>query len=82
MPFDFDAIKDLIVCPASKSALVMQEQALICVDPECRLRFEVRDDIPNLLVEKATQVSEEEWRAVMTSHGRDSVTGKRRDESV
>lgn len=75
MPFDFESLKDVLVCPKSHSPLVMDGNALVSADPECRLRYDIRDDIPCMLVDEATELSPEEWADVMTRHHRDPVTG-------
>jgi hypothetical protein len=53
----------------------MADDALVCVGSECRLRFEIRDDIPNLLIEKAAQLSTDDWGKMMRQQGRDPQTG-------
>ena len=75
MAFDFEQLKDILVCPESKSILVEDEQWLICVDPQCRLRYEVRDDIPIMLIDEAEELSPDDWAAVMQKHSRDPQTG-------
>lgn len=44
----------ILVCPKCKGDLEYrpEEQALLCHD--CRLRYEIRDDIPIMLVDEAT----------------------------
>jgi len=75
MAIDLESLKDMLVCPDSKSGLVAEEHRFVCVDPECRLSFEIRDDIPVMLVDEATTLSPEDWSAVMEQHGRNKVTG-------
>lgn len=45
---------EILVCPKCKGELDYREKdsALIC--HHCRLRYEVRDDIPIMLIEEAT----------------------------
>ena len=50
MAFDFDLLKEQLVCPLSHAALVLEESSLVSCDPEKRLRYEIRDDIPIMLV--------------------------------
>ena len=80
MAFDLEGLKDILVCPKSKSKLVMEGQSLTCVDPDCRLRYEIRDNIPIMLIEEATELSPEDWGAIMQKRGRDPVSGKSGDE--
>lgn len=50
---------ELVVCPACRSALAVDEQAeeLVCTAPACGLAYPVRDDIPVLLVDEARKPS-------------------------
>lgn len=45
---------EVLVCPRCKGALEYREaeQALLC--PSCRLRYQVREDIPIMLLDEAT----------------------------
>ncbi|HEX2095393.1 MAG TPA: Trm112 family protein [Longimicrobiaceae bacterium] len=45
---------EILVCPRCKSDLVYQEDPPSLVCETCRLRYEVRDDIPILLIDEAT----------------------------
>lgn len=76
MPFDFKALKDVLVCPQSHAALVQEGEALVSTDPATRLRYPIRDEIPVMLVDEAAELSPEEWAAVMESHQRDPRTGR------
>lgn len=76
MAFDFEAIKDILVCPKSRSALVHDGDRLVNVDPECRLSYAICDEIPIMLVDEATELGEGEWQAVMHRHDRDPRTGE------
>lgn len=76
MTFDFEALKDILVCPQSRSPLVFEGDRLVSVDPETRLSYPVRDDIPIMLVDEATPLAEDEWKQVMLRHGRDPLTGE------
>ncbi len=76
MAFNYDALKDILVCPQSKALLVLEGNRLISVDPETRLSYEIRDGIPIMLVDEAGEVPLEEWAAVMQKHGRDPKTGE------
>ena len=76
MSFDLESLKDVLVCPKSKSKLVMDGTTLVSVDPDCRLSYEIRDGIPVMLVDEAVELSTEQWQAVMTRQGRDPQTGE------
>lgn len=75
MSFDAKLLETVLVCPKSKVALVQEGDSLISTDPTCRLRYAIADGIPNMLVEEATQLSAEEWSAIMQRQGRDWTTG-------
>ncbi len=47
---------DILVCPQCKGALVVKEdeQGLLCY--ACELEYEIRDDIPVMLVDKAKKI--------------------------
>lgn len=76
MSFDYDKVKHILVCPASKSALVYDDTALVSVDPETRTSYPILDDIPRLLAVEAKQLTPEDWGEVMQRHGRDARTGQ------
>jgi uncharacterized protein YbaR (Trm112 family) len=69
MSFDFDALEGMLVCPKSKSKLVRDGDSLVSVDPESRLKYEIRDGIPNMFPDDATTLSVEDWSAIMARHG-------------
>lgn len=75
MSFEFEKVCDILVCPECRSELVYDGDALICVDPDNRLKYSIIDDIPRLLVDEATPLDTAQWSAVMRQHGRDPVTG-------
>lgn len=76
MTFDYDKVRDLLVCPETRADLVKEETALVSTDPDSRLSFPIVDDIPRLLADEATALSLEDWGAVMQRHGRNSETGQ------
>lgn len=76
MAFNYESLKDILVCPQSKAPLVLEGSRLISVDPETRLSYEIRDGIPIMLVDEAGEVAQDEWSAVMQRHGRDPQTGE------
>jgi hypothetical protein len=47
---------DIIVCPKCKKKLKLNDagNGLIC--EHCKLQYEIRDDIPILLIEEATRI--------------------------
>ncbi|HID24075.1 MAG TPA: hypothetical protein EYP14_16970 [Planctomycetaceae bacterium] len=69
MAFDFESLRDILVCPKSKSPLAYDGERLICTSAECRLQFDIRDDIPVMLVEEAKELSPDEWNEAMARCG-------------
>ncbi|MGQ0635425.1 MAG: Trm112 family protein [Planctomycetaceae bacterium] len=76
MSFDTLLHSGILVCTKCHQALVRDGQALVCVAPGCRLKFEIRDEIPNMLLEDASPLAEEEWRGVLERAGREPEPGR------
>ena len=68
MDFHFEGVKDVLVCPKSNSQLVYDGKTLVCVNPECRLQYQIKEGIPIMLVDDATELSTDDWSAVMSRH--------------
>lgn len=75
MPFDFESLKDQLVCPKTHANLVREGDTLVACEPEHRLRYTIRNDIPIMLIDEAEAVSQQEWSQIMQSHGRNPETG-------
>jgi uncharacterized protein YbaR (Trm112 family) len=73
--FDFEAVKDLIRCPETRAELVYHNGMLVSTDPDSRLRYTVKDGIPNLLVDDAEPLPQGQWEDAMRANGRDPRTG-------
>jgi uncharacterized protein YbaR (Trm112 family) len=73
--FNFEAVKDLIRCPETKAELVYHDGSLVSTDPQTRLRYAVTDGIPNLLVDDAEPLPQDQWQQAMRAAGRDPQTG-------
>jgi uncharacterized protein YbaR (Trm112 family) len=71
MSFDYLLQSGVLVCTKCHGALVRDGQRLVCAAAECRLRFEIRDEIPNMLLEDATPLAADEWRSALERAGRD-----------
>jgi uncharacterized protein YbaR (Trm112 family) len=80
--FNYDAIKDLICCPKTRAPLVYSGRALVSCDPHSRLQYPIVDGFPILLVDEATALSSDDWAAIMSQAGHDSVTGEKQDDSA
>jgi hypothetical protein len=44
---------EILVCPKCKDRLVLEEDGTALRCEKCRLRYLIREDIPNMLVEEA-----------------------------
>ena len=76
MSFDQETLDRIgLVCPKSKAPLVLDGSHLVSTDPETRLRYDIKDDIPIMLIDEATELEGDDWRAIMTRHHRDLATG-------
>lgn len=76
MRFNPERAVQLLICPQSHAALVYDGQCLVSTDPESRLRYTIRDEIPVMLVDEAETVPLDEWTDLMRRHGRDPATGQ------
>jgi uncharacterized protein len=50
----------ILACPEDKGPLVYVEDEAVLYNPRTHRRYEVRDDIPVMLVEESTVVDDEE----------------------
>lgn len=76
MPFDYTKVKDILVCPKTKADLVLEGSALVCTNPDARLSYPIVDGIPRLLLDEASELSIQQWAALMVKHDRSSTTGE------
>jgi uncharacterized protein YbaR (Trm112 family) len=44
---------DILACPACKKDVKLQGDRLVCVNPDCGLRYPIRDGIPIMLIDQA-----------------------------
>ena len=51
-----------LVCPLCKGAIVWDAEKSVLVCPRCKLAFEVKDNIPNMIAEEAKPLSDEQAR--------------------
>lgn len=70
MPFDFNAVKDFLRCPECGAELVQDGDHLICTNADKRSSFPIKDGIPVLLVDEASELSPEEWSSIVKDAGR------------
>jgi uncharacterized protein YbaR (Trm112 family) len=60
---------EMLVCPLSRAAVVLDGDTLVSTDPETRRRYRIDDGIPVMLVDDSEEVDEETWRGIMKRHG-------------
>jgi uncharacterized protein len=44
---------EILACPTCKTAVKQDGDFIQCQNPDCRLRFPIRNDIPIMLIEEA-----------------------------
>ena len=44
---------DILACPACKKDVKLEGDKIVCTNPECGLRYPIRDGIPVMLIEEA-----------------------------
>ena len=49
-----------LVCRLCKGAIVWDAEKSVLVCPRCKLAFEVKDNIPNMIVEEAQKLTDEQ----------------------
>jgi uncharacterized protein YbaR (Trm112 family) len=76
MAFKFKDLESILVCPGSRTPLLQDGDWLVCLSPDCRLKYAIRDDIPIMLIDEAVKLSPEEWGKTMQRHSRDATTGQ------
>jgi uncharacterized protein YbaR (Trm112 family) len=68
-PLDPEFLK-ILVCPLSHATLVQEGDALVSTDPKTRRRYRIVDDIPNMLIDESEELSESEWKEIMSRHSK------------
>ena len=54
---------DILACPACRAKVELTgDRWLICQNPECRRKYPIRDDIPQMLIEEGDRYREVEVR--------------------
>lgn len=73
---NLQGLLEIIRCPKSKAQLVQDGDWLVSSDPTCRLKYEIKQEIPVLIPEEAVELGVDEWQQIMAKHGRDPETGR------
>jgi uncharacterized protein YbaR (Trm112 family) len=53
-----EELLQIIACPKCKGELLFFESFFVC--EKCRLRYDIKNDIPDFLIDDAKEISEEE----------------------
>ena len=61
---------EILVCPETKSPLVLDGETLVSTDQETRRRYRIEDDIPIMLIDESEVLSESEWQSIMQKHNK------------
>jgi uncharacterized protein YbaR (Trm112 family) len=77
MAIDLQPFVQMLVCPACRSKLVIDDRSFVCSSSDCRRRYLVKDDIPVMLVDESQTVTPEEWTTLMAAAT--SGTGRSRN---
>jgi hypothetical protein len=44
---------DILACPACKESVRLEGEKIVCQNPQCGLRYPIRDGIPVMLIDEA-----------------------------
>ena len=58
----------ILACPEDKGPLLYFAGEDVLYNPRLRRRYEIRDDIPVLLIDEATTVDDDEHERLMSAH--------------
>ena len=67
MPISKDLL-EILVCPETKAPLVLDGETLVSTDPKTRRRYNIKDDIPIMLIDESEVLDETEWKAIMEKY--------------
>ncbi|MBK6910817.1 MAG: hypothetical protein IPH10_07785 [bacterium] len=60
----------ILVCPLSKSTLIEHGDALVSTDRATRRAYSFVEGIPDLLIEHARELPQDEWEVIMRAAGK------------
>jgi uncharacterized protein len=63
---------DILCCPETKADLVLDGETLVSTDKKTRRRYRIEDDIPIMLIDESEQLSLDEWKSIMSKHGKNT----------
>ncbi|MBM80499.1 MAG: hypothetical protein CMJ78_07890 [Planctomycetaceae bacterium] len=62
---DFGEIAERLRCPSCRQQLSLNDEQFVCKDSSCRRSFPIVDGVPVFLVDKSTQLPDDEWAKVI-----------------
>jgi uncharacterized protein YbaR (Trm112 family) len=68
MPVSPDLL-DILACPSCKAEVFLDTaggEFIQCVNPECRRRYDVREDIPVMLIDESTVLESADFEAALS----------------
>ena len=65
---------EILACPEDKGPLLYLEDEDALYNPRLQRRYDVRDDIPVMLIDEATQVDGAEHERIMAKAAADGIT--------
>ncbi len=68
-----EQLLEILTCPEDKGSLLYFESEQILYNPRLKRSYEIRDDIPVMLVEEATTVDDAEHERLMAKAEADGV---------
>jgi hypothetical protein len=48
---------EILACPQCRADVKLEDKKIICTNPQCGLRYPIRDGIPVMLIEEAEKPS-------------------------
>ena len=64
---------EILACPEDKGSLLYFESEHALYNPRLKRRYEIRDDIPVMLIDEAESVSEEEHARLLAKAEADGI---------
>ncbi len=43
----------ILACPACKADVILKDEKIVCTNPECGLKYPIKDGIPVMLIDEA-----------------------------
>lgn len=65
---------DILACPEDKGPLYYFEDENVLLNPRLKRTYEIRDDIPIMLIDEATSISDAEVERLLAKAEADGIT--------